>query len=200
MQKKKKQRIAAEKINGIRTFYPADRAAWRKWLATNYTSADPVCLIVFHKKSKTPNIAYNNAVEEALCFGWIDNKGIKRDEESMYLQFCPRKEKSNWSKLNRERAEKMIQEGLMTGAGQKFIDIAKTSGKWDAAADADVIPADLQKAFDKNKSGFKNFQTFAPSSQRLIIQWITDAKKPETRQQRVEKTVSLAVQNIKAKP
>ena len=189
-----------KKVNGVRTFNPANRSAWRKWLATNHTSIDPVCLVIFHKKSKTPNITYGEAVEEALCFGWIDNKGLKRDDESMYLQFCPRKEKSNWSKLNRERAEKMIQEGLMTEAGQIFIDIAKKSGKWEASLEADAIPPDLQKAFDKKKKAFQNFQAFAPSSKRLIIQWIIDAKKEETRQQRIEKTVTLAAQNIKAKP
>jgi uncharacterized protein YdeI (YjbR/CyaY-like superfamily) len=189
-----------EKANGIRTFNPANRSAWRKWLKANHTSTEPVCLIVFHKKSKTPNIGYDEAVEEALCFGWIDNKGMKRDEESMYLQFGPRKEKSNWSMLNRERAERMIQEGLMTPAGQVFIDIAKENGKWDAAAEADVIPPDLQQAFGKKKKAFHHFQSFAPSSRRLIIQWITDAKRAETRQQRIEKTVTLAAQNIKAKP
>jgi uncharacterized protein YdeI (YjbR/CyaY-like superfamily) len=188
-----------EKKNGIRTFNPANRSAWRKWLAANHTSTEPVCLIIFHKKSKTPNITYDESVEEALCFGWIDNKGMKRDEESMYLQFTPRKEKSNWSKPNRERAERMIKEGLMTKAGKAFIDIAKKSGKWDASLEADVIPPDLQKLFDKKKKAFKNFQSFAPSSQRLIIQWIIDAKKAETRQQRIEKTVELAAQNIKAK-
>lgn len=184
-----------EKKNGIRTFNPADRSAWRKWLAANHTSTEPVCLIVFNKKSKTPNISY----EEALCFGWIDNKGMKRNGESMYLQFTPRKEKGNWSKLNRTRAEKMILEGLMTKAGQTFIDIAKKNGKWDASLEADTIPPDLQKVFDKKKKAFKNFQSFALSSQRLIIQWITDAKKPETRQQRIEKTVTLAAQNIRAR-
>jgi len=176
-----------EKVNDIRTFKPANRSAWRKWL------------IVFHKKSKTPNIAYDEAVEEALCFGWIDNKGMKRDEESMYLQFCPRKEKSNWSKLNRERAEKMMRDGLMTEAGQAFVDIAKKSGKWDASVEADVTPPDLLKVFAKNKRAFQNFQSFPPSSQRLIIQWIIDAKKAETRERRIEETVKLAAKNIRAK-
>ena len=86
--------------NGLRTFNPADRGAWRKWLAANHRSTEPVCLVIFHKKSSTPNITYAEAVEEALCFGWIDNKALKRDGESMYLRFVPRKEKSNWSKLN----------------------------------------------------------------------------------------------------
>jgi uncharacterized protein YdeI (YjbR/CyaY-like superfamily) len=94
----------------------------------------------------------------------------------------------------------MIAKGLMTEAGQAFIDIAKASGRWDASNMADVIPPELQKAFDKKKRAFQNFHSFPPSSQRLIIQWIIDAKKPETRQQRIEKTVELAAQNIKAKP
>lgn len=189
-----------EKVNGIRAFNPTGRSAWRKWLAANHTSTEPVCLVVFHKKSKTPNITYDEAVEEALCFGWIDNKGMKRDEESSYLQFCPRKEKSNWSKLNRERAERMIQQGFMTDAGQAFIDIAKRSGKWNASVESDVMPPDLQKVFEKKKKAFKNFRAFAPSSQRLIIQWVIDAKRAETRQRRIEKTVALAAQNIKARP
>src|SRR5687768_14858666 len=103
-----------EKVHGIRTFNPPDRAAWRRWLDANHTSGEPVCVVISHKKSKTPNITYEEAVEEALCFGWIDNKGVQRNEESMYLQFVPRKEKSNWSKPNRERAERMIADGLMT--------------------------------------------------------------------------------------
>ena len=189
-----------EEKDGIRTFNPANRSAWRKWLAENYESTEPVLLVVFHKKSKTPNISYDEAVEEALCFGWIDNKGIKRDDESMYLQFCPRKEKSNWSKPNRERAEKMIKDGLMTPAGQVFIDKAKSSGKWEASVESERIPPDLQQAFDKRKKALQNFKAFPPFSQRMIIQWIIEAKKAETRQQRVEKTVTLAAQNIKAKP
>jgi uncharacterized protein YdeI (YjbR/CyaY-like superfamily) len=188
-----------EKKNGVRTFNPSDRKAWRKWLATNHKSTEPVCLVLFNKNSETPNISYNDAVEEALCYGWIDNKGLKRDDESMYLQFVPRKENGNWSKLNRDRAEKMIQEGLMTKAGQVFIDIAKKSGKWDAALTADVIPGDLQRVLDKKKKALQYFMAFAPSSRRLIIQWINEAKRPETRADRIKKTVTLAAQNIKAK-
>lgn len=189
-----------EKVNGIRTFNPASRSAWRKWLAAHHTSVEPVCLILFRKNSKTPNISYDEAVEEALCFGWIDNKGMRRDDESSYLQFCPRKEKSNWSKLNIERAEKLMREGLMTKAGQVFIDIAKKSGKWNGGATADEVPPDLQKRFDKKKEAFRNFQSFPPFSRRMIIGWIKDSKKQETRQRRIERTVELAAQNIRARP
>jgi uncharacterized protein YdeI (YjbR/CyaY-like superfamily) len=185
-----------ETANGIRIFNPTNRSAWRKWLAKNYKSTAPVAVVIFGKKSKTPNVTYADVVEEALCYGWIDNKGMKRDAESMFLQLVPRKEKSYWSKLNVDRAERMMKEGLMTKAGQRFIDIAKETGKW---GEANVIPPDLQKAFDKKKKALKNFQAFAPWSQRFIIQWILQAKKPETRKERIEKTVSLAAENIKVK-
>lgn len=120
----------AEKVNGIRTFKPQNRLAWRKWLIKNHTSTEPVLLIVFHKESKTPNISYDDAVEEALCFGWIDNKRMNRDDQSSYLQLCRRKAKSSWSKLNRERAERMMREGLMTDAGMALIDAAKKDRRW----------------------------------------------------------------------
>ncbi|HYG19231.1 MAG TPA: YdeI/OmpD-associated family protein [Ohtaekwangia sp.] len=189
-----------EKVNGIRTFNPTNRKAWRKWLASHYTSSEAVAVVIYGKNSKTPNLTYGDAVEEALCYGWIDNKAMKRDGESMYLQFVPRREKSNWSKLNRDRAEKLIAQGLMRKAGQRFIDLAKSSGQWDAALETDIIPADLQKAFNKKKKAYQHFQAFPPSSRRMILQWIRNAKRPETRAVRIEKTVALAAENIKSRP
>jgi len=120
-----------ETNNGIEVFYARERPQWRKWLEKNSQLKPSVCLIIYHKKSNTKSITYNEAVEEALCFGWIDCKANNRDFESYYLQFSPRKPKSNWSKSNKERVERLIQEGLMTEHGQKFIDIAKQIGKWD---------------------------------------------------------------------
>jgi uncharacterized protein YdeI (YjbR/CyaY-like superfamily) len=187
-----------EKVNDIRTFNPSNRKSWRAWLAKNYRSKDPVCVVIYNKNSETPNVTYAEVVEEALCYGWIDNKGLKRDAESMYLQLTPRKATGNWSKLNRSRAERMISEGKMTQAGQVFIDIAKKNGKWDAALAFDVIPPDLQKAFEKKKKAWRNFEAFAPSAKRMIIQWIGEAKREETRKTRVAKTVELAAQNVKA--
>jgi uncharacterized protein YdeI (YjbR/CyaY-like superfamily) len=189
-----------EKLNGIRTFNPTNRSAWRKWLSKNHKSTEPVRVAIYHKNSGAPNLTYADVVEEALCFGWIDNRANKRDDESMYLRLVPRKENGNWSRLNRERAERMIKKGSMTKAGQKFIDIAKKSGKWDAAFSSDAIPADLQKAFAKKKKAFQNFEAFAPFSKRMIIQWIVDAKQSETRKARIAKTVELAAKNIRAKP
>jgi uncharacterized protein YdeI (YjbR/CyaY-like superfamily) len=120
----------AATVNGTRTFNPANREEWRKWLKDNYTSTEPVFLVIYHKDSKTPNLRYADAVEEALCFGWIDNRPLSRDDDSMYLRFVPRKEKSNWSLINKERVKRMVKAGLMMPAGQALIDIAKKNGEW----------------------------------------------------------------------
>ena len=119
-----------ETNNGIETFHAKTRAQWRKWLAKNCESKKSVCLVIGRKNSKTKSISYAESIEEALCFGWIDSKANKRDPESFYLQFTPRKPKSNWSKPNIERVERMIKEGLMTEHGQKSIDIARRTGSW----------------------------------------------------------------------
>ena len=115
----------------IESFYAKTRGNWRKWLQKNGQVEKSVPLIIHNKNSKTPSVNYVEAVEEALCFGWIDSKAMKRDEESRFQFFTPRKAKSNWSKSNIERAERMIKEGLMTPQGQQHIDIAKAAGKWD---------------------------------------------------------------------
>lgn len=123
--------MAMETNNGIDAFYAKTRQQWRRWLAKNSQLKTSVCLIVYHKKSNTKCISYNDAIEEALCFGWIDSKANKRDPESFYQRFSPRKPGSNWSKPNRERVEKMIKEGFMTEHGQRLITIAKQKGKWE---------------------------------------------------------------------
>jgi len=186
--------------NGVKTFYPKTRKDWRQWLLKNHQVEKSVWLIMHHKNSDQPGINYAEAVEEALCFGWIDSKAIKRDSRSHYQYFSQRKAKSKWSKINRERAERMIREGLMAPAGKAMIDLAKQTGTWEALADVEntVIPEDLKKRFDRNQRAFRNFQSFAPSSQRVILGWILNAKKPGTRKKRIEETVKLAAKKIKA--
>jgi len=183
-----------------RTVYAKTRKEWRKWLEKNHSIEKNVWLIIYHKESKTPSVYYEEAVEEALCFGWIDSKANKRDAESFFLFFAQRKPKSNWSKVNRERVAKLTKEGLIKPAGQAMIDLAKKSGTWTALLDVQnsVIPPDLKKLFDKNKTAFRNFEAFAPSSKRIILEWILNAKKPETRANRISQTVELAAKNIKA--
>jgi uncharacterized protein YdeI (YjbR/CyaY-like superfamily) len=119
--------------DGKQAVYADTRAVWRHWLENNGQSSKSVWLILYHKKSKTPCITISEATEEALCFGWIDSLAKKRDDESYYLTFTPRKPTSRWSKSNRERAQRMIECGLMTDQGQRLIDIAKEKGTWEDA-------------------------------------------------------------------
>ena len=186
--------------DGRKTVEAKTRKEWRSWLEKNHKSETSVWLILFHKKSLTPSVEISEAMEEALCFGWIDSKAKKRDSESFYLTFSPRNPKSNWSAINKERVEKMTQLGLITESGQKMIDLARQTGTWDALTDVQnlVIPDDLQKLFDINPIAFNNFNSFSSSSKRLILEWIRSAKKPETRQKRIAETVRLATENIKA--
>ena len=117
-------------------------------------------------------------MEEALCFGWIDSKPNKRDHESYLLFFAKRNPKSNWSRLNRERAERMLKQGRMTQAGLEMIETAKQDGTWTAleAVQDSVIPQDLDQAFQKNEAAWTNFSAFPPSSKRIILEWILNAK------------------------
>lgn len=118
--------------DGKQAVYAKTRTEWRHWLQHNGQSEKSVWLILYHKKSKVESINIIDATEEALCFGWIDSLAKKRDPESYYLTFTPRNpKKSKWSQPNRERAERMIEQGLMTEHGQRMIDIAKNNGNWE---------------------------------------------------------------------
>ncbi len=189
-----------EEFKGLSAVYAKDRKAWRSWLQKNHKSVTATWLIIYHKSSETPSIYYDEAVEEALCFGWIDSTAMKRNPESKYQYFTQRNLKSNWSQLNKARVKKLIDQGLMTSFGMEYIVHAKKTGTWDALNDAinAVLPEDLQKLFNKNKTANNNFNKFSKSSKRLILEWILNAKKPETRLKRIQETVHLATQNIKA--
>jgi uncharacterized protein YdeI (YjbR/CyaY-like superfamily) len=181
-------------------FYAKNRKEWRSWLIKNSESATNIWLIIFHKTSNTPSLTYDEAVEEALCFGWIDSKPNKRDNESYYLFFAQRKQKSNWSKANRERADKLMKTHQMTKKGLEMIELAKKTGTWLALKEvqASILPEDLKRALEKNKLASQNFENFPPSSKRIILEWILNAKKEETRLNRITETVLLAAKGIKA--
>jgi uncharacterized protein YdeI (YjbR/CyaY-like superfamily) len=189
-----------ETKDGVKTFEARGRKEWRTWLRKNHTKEKSVRLILYKKESSMPTIHYEEAVDEALCFGWIDSKPNKRDEESYYLLFSKRSPKSNWSKANRERAKGLIKQGLMEKAGLDMIELAKKNGTWTALIDVQnsLIPDDLQQALNKNKKALSNFEAFPPSSKRIILEWILNAKKQETREKRIIETVTLAAKNIKA--
>ncbi|HET9906440.1 MAG TPA: YdeI/OmpD-associated family protein [Anaerolineales bacterium] len=182
------------------SFHPKSRAEWRKWLEENHTRTEGVWLVMYKKGTGKPRVDYAEAVEEALCFGWIDSKGNKLDDERSMLWMAPRKSKTGWSKLNKERIKKLIKAKLMTPPGLAKINAAKKDGTWNAldAIEALEIPPDLAKAFAENKIAKEYFDAFPRSAKRAILEWIASAKRTETRANRIEETVTKAEQNIRA--
>lgn len=177
-----------------------DRKAWRVWLQKHHATGQGAWLVIPHKGSRATDLDYNAAVEESLCFGWVDSTANKYDENNSVQYFAPRKPGSNWSITNHARVERLTKEGLMTPAGQAVIDLAKRNGTWEklVAAQNTVVPDDLQRALNRNKAALKNFTVFPPSSRRIILEWIASAKRPETRKKRIEEAVKLAAKNIRA--
>jgi uncharacterized protein YdeI (YjbR/CyaY-like superfamily) len=186
--------------NGIETFYAKTRQDWRKWLEENHQAETSVWLIIYRKESKIPSVYYPEAVSEALCFGWVDSKANKRDKNSYFQFFAKRNPKSNWSKINKEKVAELIAQGLMAPAGLKMIEIAQQKGTWTALDDVELlaIPADLQLLFENSPQAFAYWEKFPRSSKRSILEWIQNAKKPETRKIRVEETVKLAAKDMRA--
>lgn len=176
------------------------RGEWRAWLTQNYTRRDGIWLVTFKKHCGDRYVSYDDIVEEALCFGWIDSLGRKLDEERTMLWISPRKPGSNWSKLNKDRVEKLIAAGLMTPAGLEKIEAAQQDGTWTALdeVEAQVIPADLESALARYNLARQNFEAFPRSVKRGILEWIGNAKQPQTRAKRIEETARLAEDNIRA--
>lgn len=182
------------------SIHPQDRAAWRAWLAANHTRAEGVWLITRKKAAGGPEVTYDEAVEEALCFGWVDSKPGKLDDERTMLYFAPRKGRSGWSRPNKERVERMIAAGLMTPAGQAKVDAARADGTWELLDSAEnlEIPDDLAAALDGYPAARANFEAFPRSARRGILEWILQAKTPATRAKRVAETARLAEENRRA--
>ncbi len=189
-----------EMFKGTEAYHANDQQAWRQWLADHHKEKKAIWLIIYHKESATPSVYYNEAVDEALCFGWIDSVPKKRDAESYYVYFSQRNPKSNWSRVNKEKIARLLKAKKIAPSGLAMIALAKESGTWDALNDVEnlIVPDDLQAAFDQQPEAFINWQNFSPSSRRGILEWIFNAKKPETRQKRILETVRLAQENLKA--
>jgi uncharacterized protein YdeI (YjbR/CyaY-like superfamily) len=180
--------------------YIVNRNDWRKWLSQNHDTVEAVWLVYFKKHTGKPRIPYDDAVEEALCFGWIDSL-VKRVDDEKYIQkFSPRKTGSTWSESNKNRAEKMIAEGKMTEAGIIKIKDAKKSGEWfrkPAAKKPLTVPSFIQEALNSNPKAKENFDQLAPTYKRHYIGWITSAKREETRIRRLKESLELLKQDKK---
>ncbi len=182
------------------TLYVKTREEWRTWLQVNYSSKQEIWLIYYKKHTGKARIPYGDAVEEALCYGWIDSI-VKRVDDEIYVQkFSPRKPKSVWSVLNKDRVEKMIKAGSMTPAGLVKVEEAKKNGKWEESYSrkGDVeIPQDLTNALEADRNANKNFVNFANSYKKMYVNWVNAAKKEETRQRRILKVIERASRNLK---
>lgn len=184
----------------MRTCTPRSRKQWRDWLAKNHADKDEVWLVFYKKHTGKPTLSYNDSVEEALCFGWIDGIRKRIDDERYMHRFTPRKPGSNWSETNVKRVERLLKAGLMTKSGLQRVEEAKLSGRWDAPARPVVdlsLPDELAKALARQETAAAFFETLAPSYRREFIAWIMTAKRPDTRKKRLQETVALLKQGKK---
>lgn len=172
----------------------------RKWLEKNHSKQAPFFLIIYRKESKIPTVYYPEVVDEVLCFGWIDGKSKRRDSESFYQYISPRNPKSNWSRVNKEKVERLLSENKIAPAGLAMIELAKKTGTWNGLDKVEnlELPAELETALNKNKIAKTHFDAFPRSAKRAILEWIMNAKRDETRQKRITETVELAAKNIRA--
>jgi uncharacterized protein YdeI (YjbR/CyaY-like superfamily) len=196
-----KEAATFQEVRGkVKTLYAPSADAWRNWLASNHVKEKNIWLIIYRKESKTKSVYYPEAVDEALCYGWVNSKPNKRDSESFYQFFAKRNPKSNWSKINKEKVERLLNANKMAAAGMEMISIAKANGTWTALDEVEelVIPPDLKKALKTIPVALTNFEAFPKSVKRGILEWILNAKLPDTRMKRVTETVTLAAKNERA--
>jgi len=182
----------------MKELYVRNRNEWRQWLATNHDRSVGVWLVFYRKHSSTPTLQYDEAVEEALCFGWIDSIIKKRDDHSYTRKVTPRKPNSHWSQLNKKRVEKLIRQGLMCESGLAKVTEAKESGAWEKSADRPEIsfeiPSEFRQALARSNKAKTFFDQLAPSYQKQFIGWINVAKRQKTKERRVDESIALLQQ------
>jgi uncharacterized protein YdeI (YjbR/CyaY-like superfamily) len=178
----------------------ASRAAWRSWLAEHHADEPGVWAVTYKQASGKPYVPYGDLRDEALCFGWIDSLRRSVDDERTRLLMTPRKPKSGWSKVNKARIEELRAAGLMTPAGEAAIETAKANGAWTKLDEVEqgIEPDDLRAALDADPDARRHWDAFPRSAKRGILEWISNAKRPETREKRVRETATLAAENVRA--
>jgi uncharacterized protein YdeI (YjbR/CyaY-like superfamily) len=185
---------------GVPRVHVETRAEWRAWLAAHHADASGAWLVSWRSGVGRPGVGYEDSVREALCFGWVDSKGKKLDEERTMLYFAPRRSRSGWSRSNKQRVEQLRAEGLMSDAGERAIREAEANGSWHLLDEVEnlTVPADLHEALDGQPSAWQHWREFPPSARRAILEWIVQARTPPTRARRVAETARLAAVNQRA--
>jgi uncharacterized protein YdeI (YjbR/CyaY-like superfamily) len=179
---------------------PFDREGWRAWLRANHLTATGVYLASWRRGSGRTSVSYGEAVEEALCVGWVDATQRTLDEDRSIQWYAPRRPGSGWARSNKERVERLMASGLMLPAGLAAVDEARRRGTWtlfDAVEDL-VVPDDLAAAFATYPGSAATWDAFSPSARRAILGWIVQARRPATRARRLDETARLAARGEKA--
>jgi uncharacterized protein YdeI (YjbR/CyaY-like superfamily) len=181
----------------------ASRQAWEAWLEEHHATSSGLWLKIAKKGSGIKTVSYAEALEVALCYGWIDGQAASLDEAFWLQRFTPRTPRSKWSKVNRQKATELIERGEMKPAGLQEVERAKADGRWDAAYDAQstaTVPDDLRRDLEKNHKAREFFATLDSRNRYAILYQIQDAKRPETRKRRIEKYVAMLAEQKKLYP
>ena len=174
---------------------------WRAWLHENHNVSKGICLILYKVSSPFESMRWEEAVQVAICYGWIDSTAKRIDEHKRKQVFTPRKDKSVWSKVNKNHIEKLLKENLIHESGLKTIEIAKQNGSWASLDNVEdlIIPCDLNLAFKNNNLAFANYKNFSPSYRKSYLYWLNQAKREETRNNRITEIINLCEQNKKSR-
>ena len=196
----KRLRSEPTNMNIIEEYCPRDSNDWRLWLEENHQQKEAVWLIFYKTKSPHHNLSWGHAVDQALCYGWIDSVKKTMDTECYKQYFSKRKPKSNWSRVNKTKVENLIAQGLMKEAGLKSIQLAKANGSWSILDSVEnlEVPKDLAKALANLPKAKAYFETLSNSNKKLLLYWVFSAKKEETRQNRINEIIKSA--SIKQTP
>ncbi|RFC53652.1 YdeI/OmpD-associated family protein [Brumimicrobium aurantiacum] len=188
-------------MSALETFYPANKAEWRNWLAQNHATQQSIWVIFYRKKTGIPSLSWSEAVDEAICFGWIDSTKKSIDEEKYRQLYSKRNPKSTWSKVNKDKVKVLMEQDLIQEAGYKTIEIAKENGNWSLLDDVEnlIIPKDLDQALKSNPKAEAYFLSLSKSNRKSILQWVVTAKRSDTRIKRINETVELSAQGLKPK-
>lgn len=191
--------MATQRTKQYEKFYPKDRETWRAWLHENHASSKGVWLIYYRKHTGVATVSYDEAVEEALCYGWIDSIPNKIDDQKYMQLFSPRKKKSPWSKLNKERIEKLMHSGAMMPPGLEKIEQSRKDGSWTVLdnIEALIYPGFFKAALEANPQAEKNFRNFNKTYVKGVLWWLESAKRDETRQKRLKQVIDSAEKNEK---
>lgn len=183
------------------TFYPKSQEEWREWLKKNHLKKQSIWLIYYKTSTKIPSITWSDAVDEALCFGWIDSTKKTIDNKRYMQYFSKRKPNSNWSKINKDKVEELIKNKKMSKAGIASIEVAKENGSWSQLDDVEnlVIPLDLKEALSDHDGALEHFNAFSKSTKKQLLYWVLSAKRAETRQKRILEIAENARENLTPK-